>query len=447
MSKTENYIKVLPHNTDAEQSVIGCCLIDKYSTMVSVEQLEPNDFYREDHKIIFTCISNLFARDEPVDIITLKEEITSLGKIDEVGGLQYIASLPEKIPTTANIEKYINIIKEKSVARKLINMSNEIAKMGFDQTINNEQLTEYAERKIFEITQRKDIKGASRLKELLLNSITNLENIYNNGTKKGVSTGFSDIDRRMGGLRGSELIILAARPGMGKSAFALNVATNVARKENIPVLIFNLEMGKEQLTDRIICSEALINSSNYRNGKVSEDDWNKLTYTLNELAEVPIFIDDNSSVTISEIRTKCRKMSIEEKIGLVIIDYLQLITPSNNKASREQEVAEISRALKILAKELKIPIIALSQLSRANEKRNSADKKPMLSDLRDSGSIEQDADIVLFIHREDYYNVTNENKNIAEIIFAKHRAGEPRDRKLTMAWRIHKVCKYSERRI
>ena len=417
-------MKIIPNDIEAEQAVIGSCLIDEDSIISAIEILIKDDFYREDHKIIFSCINSMFSRNEPVDIITLKDELLSIDKYESVGGLEYIASLPDKVPTTANVNKYISIIKEQSIKRNLINMSNEISKLCFDTKISTEELMEMAEQKIFEITQKKSAKGASKLKDLLIDSVNKLEDVYNNGKKKGLSTGFIDIDRRMGGLKGSELIILAARPGMGKSAFALNIATHVAKKEKVPVLIFNLEMGKDQLTDRIICSECLIDSKKYRDGELDDDEWIKLAHGINELSEADIFIDDNSSITISEIRSKCRKMQIEDNIGLVIIDYLQLITPSSGKSSREQEVAEISRTLKLIAKELNIPVIALSQLSRANEKRSGKDKRPMLSDLRDSGNIEQDADIVLFIHREDYYEETIENKNLAEINFAKYRAGE-----------------------
>ena len=426
----ENYLKIMPNDVEAEQSVIGSCLIDTEAVIESINTLVENDFYREDHKIIYRCISNWFSRNEPIDIITLKDEISSIGKYEQVGGIEYIAKLPDKVPTTANVNKYIKIVKEKAIARNLINMSNEISKLAFDPTVNTDELIELSEKKIFDITQKKNIKGVSKLKDLLVESVNELEETYNKGIKKGISTGFIDIDRRMGGLKGSELIIVAARPAMGKSAFVLNIATNVAYKEKIPVLIFNLEMGKEQLTDRIICSQAMISSKKYQEGKLGEDDWNRLAESLGILSETNIFIDDNASITISEIKAKCRKMKIEENIGLVIIDYLQLINPTSNKMSREQEVAEISRSLKLLAKDLNIPIIALSQLSRANEKRNSADKRPMLSDLRDSGSIEQDADIVMFIHREEYYNLTEENKGIAEINIAKFRAGQPGTEKL-----------------
>lgn len=423
-------MKVMPSDVEAEQSIIGSCLIDENAIIDAVEILVKDDFYREDNKIIFDCISNMHLRNEPVDIITLKNELEIRGKLEAIGGIEYIASLPDRVPTTANVEKYINIVKQKAIKRNLIDMSNEISKKSFDDMIDTEQLAEFAERKVYEITQSKSIKGASKLSDLILESINKLEDVYNNGNKKGIPTGFMDIDRRMGGLKGSELIILAARPGMGKSAFALNIATHVAKVEKIPVLIFNLEMGKDQLTDRIICSECLIDSKKYRDGKLNENDWSQLATGLGDISTADIYIDDNSSITISEIRSKCRKMQVENKIGLVIIDYLQLITPSKGKSSREQEVAEISRTLKLIAKELNIPVIALSQLSRANEKRGDKEKRPMLSDLRDSGNIEQDADIVLFIHREDYYNATTENKNIAEINFAKFRAGEPGVEKL-----------------
>lgn len=423
-------MKVIPNDIEAEQSVLGSCIIDRNAFLDAVELLVKDDFYREDHKIIFDCIYSMNLRNEPVDIITLKNELELRGALNAVGGIEYIANLPEKVPTTANVKKYINIVKQKAIKRNLIEMSNEISQKSFDDTIDTEQLTDFAERKIYEITQRKDIKGVSKLSELIIDSLNKLEDVYNNGNKKGIPTGFIDIDKRMGGLRGSELIILAARPGMGKSAFALNIATHVAKDEKIPVLIFNLEMGKDQLTDRIICSECFIDSRKYREGKLNDEDWTKLANGISLFSEAPIYIDDNSSITISEIRSKCRKMQDENEIGLVIIDYLQLITPSNKKNSRVEEVAEISRTLKLIAKELDIPIIALSQLSRANEKRGDNEKKPMLSDLRDSGSIEQDADIVLFIHREDYYKETPENKNIAEINFAKFRAGEPGIEKL-----------------
>ena len=423
-------MKILPSDVEAEQSILGACLIDEQSIVNAVEVVTKDDFYREDNRVIFECINNMYSRNDPVDIITLKSELELMGKLEAVGGLEYIAELPERVPTTANVEKYISIVKQKALKRKLIEMSNEISQKSFDDTVDTDILTDLAEKRVYEITQRKDIKGASKLQDLILDSMGKLEDIYNNGKQKGIPTGFIDIDRRMGGLKGSELIIVAARPGMGKSAFALNIAIHVAKVEKVPVLVFNLEMGKDQLTDRIICSECLINSSKYRDGKLNEEDWINLTNGISQFSDAPLYIDDNSGITINEIRSRCRKMKAENHIGLVIIDYLQLITPSKGKSSREQEVAEISRTLKLIAKELNIPVIALSQLSRANEKRGEKEKKPVLSDLRDSGSIEQDADMVIFIHREGYYKEDAPDKNVAEINFAKFRAGESGTEKL-----------------
>lgn len=419
-------MKMLPYDFDAEQCVIGCCLIDSYSVTRVIETLVVEDFYNDINKTMFLCISNLFNRSEPVDILTIKNELESIGEFEKVGGLEGISSFPDRVPTTANIDSYIKIISDKSLSRKLINLSNDLSRKGFDTTISTDSLLEYAEQEIFSIAQKKNTKRASNLQDLLNKSIKNLEDITLNGKKKGILTGFSNIDRRMGGLKGSELIILAARPGMGKSAFALNIATNVAKKEKIPVLIFNLEMGENQLTDRIICSDCLINSKRYSDGKLTPEEYQKLAVGISWLSKAKIFIDDNASVTMSDIRARCRKMIIDEHIGLVIIDYLQLITPTNEKESKVNQIGEISRSLKVLAKELKIPIIALSQLSRENEKRKGNDKRPVLSDLRDSGAIEQDADIVIFIHRDDYYDVDKKQiSNIAEINIAKFRGGEP----------------------
>ncbi len=423
-------MKVLPNDYDAEQCVIGCCLIDEYSKIQAVEELTDNDFYAEINKVIFACIMALFNRNEPVDIITIKNELISIDQFDRVGGIDYLSSLTDKVPTTANIEQYIKIVKDKSILRDLIEMSNEISRFAYDSTSDVSLLTETAERKIFEISQRGKDKGASNLKDLLQISINNLEDVVNNGKKQGLSTGFVDLDKRIGGLKGSELIVVAARPGMGKSAFALNIAMNVSKMEKVPVLIFSLEMGKNQLTDRIICSESLIDNKRYSEGKLEDEEWPKLAESMNIVSEsANVFIDDNSSINISEMKAKCRKMVMDENVGLVVIDYLQLIRPVKTLDSRVREVSELSRELKLLANELNIPIIALSQLSRANEKGTGKEKvrKPLLSDLRDSGSIEQDADIVMLIHREGYYGtdkVKPGEENIAEINVAKFRRGE-----------------------
>ena len=415
--------KVPPHDVEAEQAVIGSMLTDKDSVISAVETLKDEDFYREDNKVIYGAIMNLYNRGEPVDIITLKDELVSLGKFEAVGGLEYLAELPEKVPTTANVDKYIKIVEEKSMLRTLIKTANELIVLGYDQTQEVEDIMDVAEKKIFNVMQRKNQKGYSSMKDILVESFTQLEELYNRKQHiTGVPTGFADLDYKTAGLHNSDLILVAARPAMGKSAFALNIASYAAVKANVPVAIFSLEMSKEQLVNRILCSEAMVDSNKVRTGKIEDEDWAKLAMASGELSESQIFIDDTPGISIMEIRAKCRKMKLEKNIGLVVIDYLQLVQGSSKKGgSREQEISEISRSLKILAKEINVPVIALSQLSRAPEQR--PDHRPMLSDLRESGAIEQDADIVMFLYRDDYYNEDSEKKNIAEVIIAKHRAG------------------------
>ena len=415
--------KVPPHDIEAEQAIIGSMLTDKDAVISAIEVLKPDDFYREDNKTIYEAILNLYNRSEPIDIITVRSELESMGKIDNVGGLEYLAELPEKVPTTANAMKYIKIVEEKSSLRKLIRTANEIIELGYNQTEDVDNIMEGAEKKIFNIMQDKDQKGYSPLKDVLVESFTKLEELYNRKQHiTGVPSGFTDLDYRTAGFHGSELILIAARPAMGKTAFALNIATNVALRAKVPVAVFSLEMSKEQLVNRILCSESMVDSNKVRTGKLEEDDWTKLAGTIGPLSETEMYIDDTPGINIMEIRAKCRKLKIEKNIGLVVIDYLQLIQGTGKKGgSREQEISEISRSLKILAKELDVPVIALSQLSRAAEQR--PDHRPMLSDLRESGAIEQDADIVMFLYRDDYYNPDTEKKGVAEVIIAKHRGG------------------------
>ena len=398
-------------------------LTDKDAVIAAVEVLQEQDFYREDNKIIYSAILNLYNRAEPIDIITLKSELKSMGKFEAVGGLEYIVQLPDKVPTTSNVEQYIKIVEEKSMLRALIKTADELITLGYDPTQEVEQVIDIAEKKIFQVMQKKNQKGYSSIKDILVDTFTQLEQLYNQKESiTGVPTGFVDLDYRTSGLHNSDLILVAARPAMGKSAFALNIATNAAVRAKVPVAIFSLEMSKEQMTNRILCSEAMVDSAKVRTGKIDDDEWAKLAATSGELSEAGIYIDDTPGISIMEIRAKCRKMKLEKNIGLVVIDYLQLVQGSNKKGgSREQEIAEISRSLKILAKEIDVPVIALSQLSRAPEQR--IDHRPMLSDLRESGSIEQDADIVMFLYRDDYYNEDTEKKNIAEVIIAKHRSG------------------------
>ena len=415
--------KIPPHDIDAEQAVLGSMLTDKDAVNAAIETLKEDAFYREDNRAIYQAIVNLYSKSEPVDIITLKDELESMNKFEQVGGYEYLASLPDKVPTTANVQKYIKIVEEKSILRNLIKTANEIIELGYNPTEDVEDIMDGAEKKIFDIMQSKNQKGYTPIKDVLVESFAKLEELYNRKQHiTGVPTGFVELDYKTAGLHGSELILVAARPAMGKTAFALNIAANAALRGNAPVAIFSLEMSKDQLVNRILCSEAMVDSNKVRTGKLEEDDWVKLAGAIGPLSEAEMYIDDTPGISVMEIRTKCRKLKMEKNIGLVVIDYLQLVQGSNKRSgSREQEISEISRSLKILAKEINVPVIALSQLSRAVEQR--PDHRPMLSDLRESGAIEQDADIVMFLYRDDYYNKESEKKDIAEVIIAKQRGG------------------------
>ena len=416
--------KIPPHDIEAEQAILGSMLTDKDAVISAIEVLKEDMFYRDDNKTIYSAILSLYAKAEPIDIITVKAELVSIGMFEKVGGLEYLVALPEKVPTTANVEKYIRIVEEKAMLRSLIKYANEMVALGYDETEEVDSIMEIAEKKIFDLSQKKNQRGYTSIKDVLVESFAELERLYNQkGAITGVPTGFADLDSKTSGFHKSDLVIIAARPAMGKSAFAINIATNAALQANVPVIIFNLEMSKEQVGNRILCSEAMVDSNKVRTGKIEEEEWVKLATASGRLSEAPIYIDDTPGITVTEIRAKCRKLKMEKGIGLVVIDYLQLVQGSGKKnASREQEISEISRSLKILAKELEVPVIALSQLSRAAEQRKE-DHRPMLSDLRESGAIEQDADIVIFLYRDDYYNENSEKKNVAEVILAKHRGG------------------------
>ncbi len=415
--------KVPPHDVEAEQAVLGCMLTDRDSVISAIEVLRKDSFYREDNKMIFEAIVNLYSKSQPIDVITVKAELSDMGNLERVGGLEYIAGLTEKFTTSANIDKYIRIVDDKAVHRSLIQTANDLVALGYDETEEVDKIMDMAEKKVFDLSSKKNTTGYSPIKDVLLESYGKLEELYNaKGKLSGLTTGFIDLDSKTSGLHNSDLVIVAARPAMGKSAFAINLATNVALKAKKGVVIFSLEMSKEQIGNRILCSEAMVDSNKLRTGMLEDDDWAKLAENLGRLSDAPIFIDDTAGISIMEIRAKARKLHIEKDIGLIVIDYLQLIQGSGNRnSSREQEISEISRSLKILAKELNVPVIALSQLSRSVEKRD--DKRPMLSDLRESGAIEQDADIVMFLYRDDYYHPDTEKKNISEVILAKHRGG------------------------
>ncbi|WP_024832761.1 replicative DNA helicase [Ruminiclostridium josui] len=415
--------RIPPQSLEAEQSVLGSMLIDKEVVPVVMEILKSEDFYRPDHKEIYDVIIELFDRAQPIDLITVSERLKLHGKLDLVGGLEYLTNIATEVPTTANVKHYAKIVEEKALLRKLIKASSDIVDLGYNASEEVSFILDKAEQNIFDILQKRSSQGFVPIKDVLVDTFNKLEELYNNsGNVTGIPTGFIDLDFKTSGLHNSDLILIAARPAMGKTAFALNLAQNAAVHSNVPVAIFSLEMSREQLVNRMLCSEAMVDSNRMKTGKLEDNDWQKVAKALGPLSEAPIFIDDTPGVSITEIRAKCRRLKLEHNLGLVIIDYLQLMQGSRSKSeNRQQEISEISRSLKILAKEINVPVITLSQLSRAPETRT--DHRPILSDLRESGAIEQDADIVMFLYRDDYYNPETEKKNIAEVILAKHRNG------------------------
>lgn len=419
----ENIIsRIPPNDLQAEQAVLGAMLVDKDAVLTAIEILKPEDFYRNEHIEIYSAIIDLYEKNKVIDLLTLKEQLRLRGKYDVVNGFEYLASLTNPMYLISNMEYYAKIIEEKSILRKLIKASSEISQISYEASNEVTDIMEQAERKIFSISQRKSGRGYFEIKDILVEAFDNLEKLAAQGDGVvGVPSGFGDLDNKTLGFSPGNLVVVAARPAMGKSAFALNIATHAALKSKIPVAYFSLEMTKEELTNRILASEALVDSVKIRSGKIEDNDWVSLTNTAGILAEAKIFLDDTTGYTPIELRARCRKMKMEHNIGLIIIDYLQLMDASRNNVSRQADISEISRSLKILAKELGVPIIALSQLSRAPEQRT--DHRPMLSDLRESGSIEQDADMVMFIYRDDYYNPETEKKNVAEIILSKNRGG------------------------
>lgn len=424
MAKDNSSImRMLPNDVEAEQAVLGCMIIDKDAAGSAFEVIKAEDFYREDNKEVFSAIFDLFEASKPIDTLSIKEQLRLRGTLDAVGGIAYIAELASKVPTSANIEYYAKIVEEKSILRKLIHSSTDIVNMGYNANEEVQVIVDTAEKKIFDIVQKRNVKGFTPIKNILVDNFEKLEELYNQkGYLTGISYGFTDLDMKTAGLHNSDLILIAARPAMGKTAFALNIAQNVAVHDKVPVAIFSLEMSKEQLVNRLLCCEAMIDASKMKTGKLEEDDWGKLAQAMSTLSDAPIFIDDTPGQNVMEIRAKCRRLKLEKGLGLIVIDYLQLMQGTSKRGdNRQQEVSEISRALKILAKELDVPVITLSQLSRAPDAR--PDHRPVLSDLRESGAIEQDADIVMFLYRDDYYNPETEKKNITEVIMAKHRSG------------------------
>ncbi len=415
--------KVPPQNLDAEQSVLGAMLIDKEAVVKAVQVLAPDDFYRDANGHIFEAAVNLFNRNEAVDLITLSEELKQSGLLDQVGGVSYVAGLANSVPTAANVEYYARIVLEKSLLRKLISVSTRIAQMGYEGEEETEALLDKAEQMIFELAQRKNQAGFAQLKNILMETFERIEFLHQNkGAITGVPSGFSDLDKLTSGFQPSDLVIVAARPSMGKTALCLNIAQYVATRKELPVAVFSLEMSKEQLVTRMLCAEAMVDQQKIRTGQLADKDWQQLTRAAGPLSRAPLFIDDTPGITPMEMRSKCRRLKAEHGLSLIVIDYLQLMQGRKRTENRQQEISEISRSLKMLAREVQAPVIALSQLSRAVEQRQ--DKRPMMSDLRESGSLEQDADIVMFIYRDEYYHPEeSEKKGQAEIIIAKQRNG------------------------
>jgi replicative DNA helicase len=419
----ELYDRVPPHNIEAEQSVLGAIFLQPTSFSAAAEILQPDDFYRASHQRIFHAMLHLSDRGEPIDVITVTTYLNDRKQLEEAGGVTYLTQIAESVPTAANIEHYVRIVEEKALLRRLIRAATDIVTSGFEREDEIDDVLNEAEKSILEVSSRPGSEGFKEIKDVLIDVYDNIEQLHENqGEVTGIPTGYQELDRITNGFQRNDLIIIAARPSVGKTAFALNVAQNVAVKTDNNVAIFSLEMGADQLVQRMLCAEGNIDSQRLRSGQLQADDWGKLTMAMGSLSNAGIFIDDSPGIRVSEIRSKCRRLKQEHGLGMIMIDYLQLIQGSgNSKENRQQEVSEISRSLKALARELEVPLIALSQLSRGVESRQ--DKRPMMSDLRESGSIEQDADIVGFLYRDDYYDSESEKQNIIEIIISKQRNG------------------------
>jgi len=420
----DNLRKVPPQNLDAESSVLGGILLENEAVNQVLELLRPEDFYRESHRKVFRAIVELSDRSDPVDLITLSDFLKSRGELEAVGGTAYLASLADFVPTAANISHYARIVREKSILRSLISTATEIATRGYEEQGNVEEFLDSAEKVIFDISEKKIKASFVAVGDMIKDTLKTVEKLYERKEMvTGVPTGYNDLDKLTAGLQPAELIIVAGRPGMGKTAFALNIAANAAFT-GAGVAVFSLEMAKEQLVLRMLCSEARVDSSKVRSGYLGERDFPQLAKAAGRLHEAPIYIDDTPAISVLELRAKARRLVRDrsKKIGLIIVDYLQLMRGMGTASNREQEISEISRSLKALAKELSVPVIALSQLNRRVEDRS--DRRPMMSDLRESGAIEQDSDVIMFIYRDEVYNKSDESKKgLAEIIVAKQRNG------------------------
>ncbi len=434
--------RIPPSSIESEQCVIGSILIEGETIIPVVEILESQDFYSDSHRVIFDSMKELSEERVPIDIVTVSEKLRSKGYLEDIGGVNYLSSTTTVVPTTSNVKTYAEIVKQKSVLRSLIRVSNDIISLGYSEDEDIDEVLNQAEKKIFDISQDRVTSDFNPIGKVLTDVYSMIEDVYSSGSElTGLDTGFSDLNKKLGGLQKSDLVLVAARPGMGKTAFALNLVSNVAIKSKASVAVFSLEMSKEQLVQRLISSQSNVALSNIAKGKIADDEWKKIMDAMKVLSSADIYIDDTPGIKVSEIRSKCRKLKMEKGLDMVMIDYLQLMEGDGKNESRQQEVSKMSRSLKILAKEMNCPVVALSQLSRNTE--TGKDHMPKLSDLRDSGAIEQDADIVMFIYRDEYYNgIETEKKNIADIKIAKNRHGETCD--IELVW-IGEIQKFKDR--
>lgn len=440
MAQAVQTAPVPPQSLDAEESVLGAMMLSPGAIAAVSEILDPSDFYRESHAKVYRAALALWAKGEPVDAITLVDQLEERGELEDVGGRGRIHELAALVPATANAGHYARIIRESATLRGLIRAGGEISRLGWEGVGEPTELVDRAEQIIFALSQQRASGDFAHIEALLKESFERITALYESGTEvTGVPSGFRDLDRLTSGFQPGNLIVVAARPSMGKSGFGLCVAANIAVRHSIPVAVFTLEMSKAEVTQRLMCSEAKVESQRLRTGRLAADDWPRLTAACDKLAKAPIYVDDTGSVTMMEIRSKARRLkSKHPDLGLVVVDYMQLMTSGTSAENRVQEVSQISRNLKLLARDLDLPILAMSQLSRAVEQRH--DKRPILSDLRESGSIEQDADLVVFLYRDDYYNEESELQGIAEVILSKHRNGPTDTVKLSFLKRYAKFA-------
>ena len=433
--------RIPPHNEEAERSVLGAAMLNKEVLFDILEEVKEDDFYNESHKEIFRAIWELYRKNSAVDMLTVCEELKSRQSLDMVGGRAYIATLTAEVPSTANGREYAKIIAEKAIMRQMIRTAEDITEKGYQSKMAAREILDYAESGIFQIAQMRQKNDYTKIQDVLLENLKIIDAAAQNKDKiTGIPTGFHDLDEKTSGLQRSDLIIVAARPGMGKTAFALNIAQQSAVKHGTSAIIFSLEMSKEQLGQRLLAMQARVEMQKLKQGDLDRKDWDRVSLGVDELNNSKIVIDDTPGISLMEMRNKCRRLKAEQGLDLIVVDYLQLMTFEGKTDNRQQEISALSRNMKLLAREMNCPVILLSQLSRAPELRQ--DKRPMLSDLRESGSIEQDADIVIFLYRDDYYNENTEKPGVCEVNIAKHRSG-PTD-KIELTW-VSRYTKFSDK--